>query len=645
MAAVRMCASCRRRAATAILLTIVALVAPSCSRAASLTSVRLRIGGHDVALRAHAVCDGHDVFLPLEALRALGVNARLNPRGDCATVQYADGESAEVALARPGGIMMVPLSVLLPRLNATARVDGDVCEIRPRIEFLGFQDGALRVCAGLPVAAACHTGPDADRPQLSLDIAGADLMAARAPVVPLDDDRVRSVHVEAHGDGIRLTIETAPGVSVGGASGSPQRVRTLALVGATRTARGAMRPEPSAVRVADALPGADARLPGPPPARPHQKSALQAPRAHLDSGISARTAGTRPSTRIASRGPVQEQDPVDTPPARKDDRQKNPPGAQPQASTAREIIGAQVTTTDSDHARLKITTNARVWVSSKMEGDHVAIDFPSTSVDGDTYEWPSDHPLIKSVRAVAGPDSGSTRILVDLNRVAEYRILSEAADGVTILLSAPRAAGKTLHDLIVVVDPGHGGSRDCANAIENGQRVYEKDLTLAIGLKVRALLAEAGANVIITRSSDAAVGLYDRPRLANENNADIFISIHTDDCEIANTASGTTAYYHMDDANSRALAHCIVESIAAVSGLPNRGARSDRVRFHTGMAVLRAATMPATLVELGYINNARDRSKLVDDAFQQRIAQAIFDGIAAYVEGPGSSHVRSSATE
>ncbi|HXG23336.1 MAG TPA: N-acetylmuramoyl-L-alanine amidase, partial [Chthonomonadales bacterium] len=94
-----------------------------------------------------------------------------------------------------------------------------------------------------------------------------------------------------------------------------------------------------------------------------------------------------------------------------------------------------------------------------------------------------------------------------------------------------------------------------------------------------------------------------------------------------------TTYYHKNDPSSRALAQSIVERIGQVSGLPVRGAKSDGVLYTNGLAVLRNSTVPAVLIEVGYINNVKDRQKLLNAEFQQRVARAIVAGIRGYVEG------------
>ncbi len=198
-----------------------------------------------------------------------------------------------------------------------------------------------------------------------------------------------------------------------------------------------------------------------------------------------------------------------------------------------------------------------------------------------------------------------------------------------------RARLSVLNGLTVVLDPGHGGSTGLnptgCSAIQHGRRVYEKELTLSIAQRLRRSLMEAGANVLMTRTEDVSVPLKARSALANDNDAALFVSIHIDDCAVPNAASGTTTYYHKQDPRGRRLAHCLVEAIGRVSGLPTRSARSDTSLYASGLAVLRNSAVPATLVEVGYMNNTVDRLKLVDHEFQERIARAMTEGLERYL--------------
>ncbi|MCS7272972.1 MAG: N-acetylmuramoyl-L-alanine amidase [Fimbriimonadales bacterium] len=243
-----------------------------------------------------------------------------------------------------------------------------------------------------------------------------------------------------------------------------------------------------------------------------------------------------------------------------------------------------------------------------------------------------DPNLFVRIMRAAPIEGGRVRLVLELARSVGVQILS-GKTGITLNLRLPRNAGGKLSQKVIVIDPGHGGAQAGARWREGNKVIEEKTITLAIGLQVAELLAREGATVILTRSEDKFVGLYERTALANSAGAHFFVSIHCDSNPRPNSASGTTVYYHRDDADSRALGQAILNEIVKVSGLPSRGVRSDTTLYQKGLAVLRTSQMPAVLIEVGFLNHSVDRAKLIDPAFQKRVAEAIVRGLRAYVEG------------
>jgi len=182
------------------------------------------------------------------------------------------------------------------------------------------------------------------------------------------------------------------------------------------------------------------------------------------------------------------------------------------------------------------------------------------------------------------------------------------------------------------VDPGHGGSQ--SGAISPDGKYLEKDINLSVARRLSDLLQSAGANAIMTRYSDAALGLAERPRLAGDMNADVFVSVHCNSIGVPNKIAGTETYYHMSDAVCRELATSVQAAVVEATGMTDRGPRSDsRVYANGGFSVLRNATVPAILVELGYLDHWSDRTKLIDVEYQQRFAKGVMEGIRAFLEG------------
>ena len=182
---------------------------------------------------------------------------------------------------------------------------------------------------------------------------------------------------------------------------------------------------------------------------------------------------------------------------------------------------------------------------------------------------------------------------------------------------------------IVFLDPGHGGSDPGAVS-----GVYhEADLNLAVAKKVQSLLVNRGYKVIMSRETDTKVELLNRPQMANTLKADIFVSIHTNSTDAPiTTATGIEGYYY-DGAmhnnperisKSMTLANIIQKNMVGYTGARDRGTDGS------SLAVIREAAMPATLVEMGFINNPSDRQKLFTDSYQNQLAKSIVDGIDKY---------------
>ncbi|MEI7776279.1 MAG: N-acetylmuramoyl-L-alanine amidase, partial [Verrucomicrobiota bacterium] len=179
--------------------------------------------------------------------------------------------------------------------------------------------------------------------------------------------------------------------------------------------------------------------------------------------------------------------------------------------------------------------------------------------------------------------------------------LFTSGSNVELRLIKPKVGDGKIAGKIIVIDPGHGGKDPGSNSPDH--KVFEKDLTLSIAKLVSDKLTDLGATVIMTRKTDVYIPLGEQPLVANRNNADFFISIHINSNSIDNKISGSTVYFHMQNPLGQLLADCLIGEIAQVSGIPNRGAQSDRRLYTNGLAVLRKAnqSMPAALVEVGYI--------------------------------------------
>jgi N-acetylmuramoyl-L-alanine amidase len=231
--------------------------------------------------------------------------------------------------------------------------------------------------------------------------------------------------------------------------------------------------------------------------------------------------------------------------------------------------------------------------------------------------------LLESVTA-DDDHNGTCTVTVKLKRAMAFR-LSSVGGSVFITFLRPTSAGGLLGK-VVVVDAGHGGKD--GGATHGG--VQEKVQALAIAKAVAAALSQAGASVIMTRNDDTFVSLNERPGLANRSRADLFISCHFNSNSVDESRSGTIIFYHNGDQMDQLLAECIRQQVGRLSGLPELGAWSDGKIYSSGFAVLRGAQMPAVLMELGFLNHSRDRSKIQTQAFRDDIAEAVVKGVKEF---------------
>ena len=186
----------------------------------------------------------------------------------------------------------------------------------------------------------------------------------------------------------------------------------------------------------------------------------------------------------------------------------------------------------------------------------------------------------------------------------------------------PPTAGVPRSRVVIMIDPGHGGSDPGAVGI-GGLR--EKDIVLPVSQQVAQILEQNGVSAIMTRTDDRTVELEPRTQMANRLGATLFVSIHAN-AAYRREASGIETFYYQ---SGYQLAQYIQNSMLANFNMPNRGVK--QARFY----VLRNTSMPSALVELGFVTNDYDASILADPSQRSRMAQAIAQGILQYLKASG----------
>ncbi|HFU3817615.1 TPA: GBS Bsp-like repeat-containing protein [Streptococcus suis] len=207
----------------------------------------------------------------------------------------------------------------------------------------------------------------------------------------------------------------------------------------------------------------------------------------------------------------------------------------------------------------------------------------------------------------------------------------------------------------IYIDPGHGG-------VDSGASyggVQEKNLALSVANKLKENLIQLGYQVLMTRTADYNVDFKtERSKMANQSNADLFISIHFNATGLASSnATGIETYWYQYDpeyqpkinaamhndptrlAESEILANQVQASLISGTGAVNRGVRRET------FAVLRETAIPAILVELGFMDNPSDLQKIKQDSYQTKLANALVQGIDNWYGAVGGKPTSGTSTQ
>lgn len=190
----------------------------------------------------------------------------------------------------------------------------------------------------------------------------------------------------------------------------------------------------------------------------------------------------------------------------------------------------------------------------------------------------------------------------------------------------------------IIIDAGHGAP-DGGAVGQSG--VLEKDLNLAVAKALQKFLESGGTQVILTRSDDNGIfdvsgsikskkvsDIKNREKLMQESNADAFISIHMNKFP-QKQYSGPQVFYSVNHDDSKKLAECIQNNmISALSPVSEREIKEA----YDSIYLLKNATIPAVLIECGFLSNDIEEKKLLDENYQKQIAWSIYCGVIKYFD-------------
>ena len=269
---------------------------------------------------------------------------------------------------------------------------------------------------------------------------------------------------------------------------------------------------------------------------------------------------------------------------------------------------------------------------------------------------PENHSLVKATSSVTP--------LVALNNTSKTKV-SKADKATQTLLNKQSSVFSLKHDFVVAIDAGHGGKDTGAVGHNN---VYEKVATLNMAKALKEVIdRQPGMHAVLTRTKDVFIPLSKRVKIAKEKNADLFISIHADAFH-DHSVRGGSVYILSERGASSTMAKLLAKSenssldevslkgldddvAFALSDLSREatvkesrrlaktvlGEMQKKVKMHkhsvqsAGFAVLKSIDMPSLLIETAFISNPHEARNLMSKKFQTKMASAIVDGLAKYV--------------
>lgn len=331
-----------------------------------------------------------------------------------------------------------------------------------------------------------------------------------------------------------------------------------------------------------------------------------------------------------------------------------------------------------DHTRLVFDLSGPIdhHLFTLTNPDRLVVDLDNARLKAALPTVDAAGPLVTAIRTGIHPDG--LRFVVDLKAPVHprsfvlkpydqygYRLVVDLFDARQVVAQPPPVTAPSVHrDLIVAIDPGHGG--DDPGATGRVYHTHEKDVVLAIGRDLAKLVnATPGMRAIMTRKGDYYVPLTERTRIALAANADVFISIHADSVRSRFGGRGSSVYAVSDRGANSALAKALADDENAADWIG--GVSSDEIDqdvrdvlgdltktatiddslalgkdmlhalhkvgpLHSdavgqaGFVVLKSP-IPSVLIETAFISNPSEERKLRNPAYQERLAHGIYNGL------------------
>ena len=330
-----------------------------------------------------------------------------------------------------------------------------------------------------------------------------------------------------------------------------------------------------------------------------------------------------------------------------------------------------------------LSGNYQYRVFTLHHPERLVVDFDKTIIPRRVKNFTVANELISKVR-YGSPSRYTQRIVFDLKypvALSSSRQRTNTADDTLVKIelqrdytksvlqkSVSQTRSRPLRDVIVIIDPGHGGKDPGAIGLRNSR---EKHIVLAIAKQLKNLIdKQPGMRAVLTRNGDYYVGLRERMEIARKHDGDIFVAIHADafgnhdshgasvfalsprgaTSEAARWLAEKENYSELggvdlsslDDKNDEIRTVLIdLSQTATISASLNMGSsvlnNLDRITtLHSKkveqarFVVLKSPDIPSVLVETGFISNPKEERNLTNPNYQNKVSQAIFAGIKTY---------------
>lgn len=271
------------------------------------------------------------------------------------------------------------------------------------------------------------------------------------------------------------------------------------------------------------------------------------------------------------------------------------------------------------------SASARAEYNQETKTVNVYIDNPMQQIE--TGEISYNDALIKSIKVGSYPNGYYINIVC--TRAVNYESIGDGSNG-TFSINLSKSDSKNPKDILIMIDPGHGGKDPGAVSKIDGSS--EVDYIAYVQRALEQRLLSDGYNVVKTNNTDDKyIDIYERAKMANSLNADIFVSIHVNCADNNSMASGVEVLYASEKKyknktlNQLELATCILDAVEKEIGNRGRGLKEG------AYVVLKNSNMPAALLEMEFLSSPKGLNLLHKKEYLDKMVNALYNGIVRYL--------------